>query len=65
MAANSFKQALHFSVAAAEYYDVEIGHMGVGFNLNPWVILPSLAKNPVDNVSEEGRGESTSGMSAG
>ncbi len=29
-------------------------------NLNPWVILQSLAKNPVNYEIEEGRGESTS-----
>ncbi len=51
-AINSIKQALHRAVAAAEYRDVvgigEVGHMDVGSNLNPWVILYSLAKNPVD-----------------
>ncbi len=42
---NSFKQALHLSVATAEDHDVvsvgEVGHMDVGSNLNPWVI-PSI-----------------------
>ncbi len=40
---NSFKQALHLTVATAEYNGVvgigEIGHMDVSSNLNPWVIL--------------------------
>ncbi len=43
MAINSIKQALHFAVAAAGYYDVvgigEVGHMDVSSNLNPWVML--------------------------
>ncbi len=43
VAINSFKQALHLAVAAAEYYEIvgigEIRHMGVSSNLNPWVIL--------------------------
>ncbi len=43
MAINSFKQALPLAVATAEYFDVvgigEVGHMDVGSNLNPWVIL--------------------------
>ncbi len=40
---NSFKQALHISVATTQGHDVtgigEVGHMGVGSNLNPWVIM--------------------------
>ncbi len=64
VAINSIKQALHLAVGAAEYYDVvgigEVRHMDVSSNLNPWVILQSLAKNPADYVIEEGRGESTS-----
>ncbi len=40
---SSFKQALHLSVAIAEDHDVvgidEVGHMDVGSNLSPWVIL--------------------------
>ncbi len=36
---NSFNQALHLSVATVEHHDVvrigEVGHMDVGFNLNP------------------------------
>ncbi len=40
---NSFKQAVLLAVATAEYYDAvgvgEVGHMGVGSNLNPWVML--------------------------
>ncbi len=63
MAINNIKQALHLAVAAAEYYDVvgigEVRHMGGSSNLNPWVILQCLAKNSVDYVIEEGRGEST------
>ncbi len=43
MAIYSFKQALHLAVSAAEYNHVvgigEVGHMDVGSNLNPWVIL--------------------------
>ncbi len=69
MAINGFKQALNLAVATAEDYDVvgigEVGHMDVSSNLNPWVILQSLAKNPVDYVIEEGRGESTSLSNAG
>ncbi len=69
MAINSFKQAVHLAVATAEYYNVvgigEVGHMDVSSNLNPWVILWSLAKNPVDYVIEEGRAESTSLLNAG
>ncbi len=57
----SLKQALHLAVATAEYYDVagirEVGHMDVSSKLNPWVILQSLAKNPVEYVIEEGRVE--------
>ncbi len=53
---NSFKQALHLAVATAEYNDVvgigEVRHMDVSSNLNTWVILYSLAKNPVDYVIE-------------
>ncbi len=64
----SLKQTLHLAVATAEYYDVagmgEVGHMDVSFKLNPWVILQSLAKNPVDYVIEEGRGESISWSNA-
>ncbi len=55
MAINRFKQALHLTVAAVEYYDVvgigEVKHMDVSSN---------LAKNPVDYVIEEDKGESTS-----
>ncbi len=69
MAINSIKQALHLTVAAAEYYDIvgisEVRHMDGSPNLNPWVILQSLAKNAVDYVIEEGRGESTSLSNAG
>ncbi len=43
----------------------EVGHMDVSANLNPWVVLQSLAKNPVNYVIEEGRGESTSLSNAG
>ncbi len=43
MAINSFQQSLHLPVATAEYNDVigmdEVGHMDVGYNLNPWVTL--------------------------
>ncbi len=53
VAINSIKQALYLAVAAAEYYDVvgigEVRHMDVSSNLNPWVILQSLAKNSVDD----------------
>ncbi len=69
VAINSLKQALHLAVAAAEDYDVvgivEVRHMDGSSNLNPWVTLQSLAKNPVDYVIEEGRGESTSLSNAG
>ncbi len=69
MAVISFEQALHLSVATVEYYDVvcigEVGHMDVVSNLNLWVILLSLAKNPVDYIIEEGRGECTSLSNAG
>ncbi len=33
--------------------------MDVGSNLNPGVIFQSLAKNPIDYVTEEGRRETT------
>ncbi len=39
--------------------------MDVSSNLNPWVILYSLVKNPVHYVIEEVRGESTSLSNAG
>ncbi len=43
MAINSFKQALHLTIAATEYYDVvgigEVGLMDVCSNVNPCVIL--------------------------
>ncbi len=62
VAINSFKQALHLAVVTAEYNKVigigEVGHMDVGSNRTPSVIL-SLAKNAVDYVNEEGGGEST------
>ncbi len=69
MAINCFKQALYLAVIAAEYYDVvgigDVGHMDISSNLNPWVVLQSLAENPVNYVIEEGRGESTSLSKAG
>ncbi len=69
MAINSIKQALHLAVAAAEDYDVvgigEVRQMDGRSNLNPCVIVQSLAKNSVDYVIEEGRGESTSLSNAG
>ncbi len=67
MAINIFKHALHLAVAAAEYVVGigEVGHMDVSSNLNPWVIFWSLAKNPVDYVIEDGRGESSSLSNAG
>ncbi len=62
MAINSFKQTLHFAVAKTDYYDVvgkgEVGPEHLGN-------LEGLAKNPVDYVIEEGRGESTSLSNAG
>ncbi len=39
--------------------------MDVSSNLNPWVILMSLAKNTVDYVIEKVRGERTSGAESG
>ncbi len=39
--------------------------MDVGSNLNPWVIFQSLAKNPIDYVTEEGRRESASLFNGG
>ncbi len=63
-AVNSFKKALHLSAATAEDHVVVgisvVGHMGVGSNLNTWVIFKSLARNPIDYVIEESKGESTS-----
>ncbi len=54
VAINKFKQALHLAVAAAEFHDFvsigEVGHTDVGSNVNPWVMLQSLAKNPVGRV---------------
>ncbi len=38
----------------------EVGHVDVGSNLNPWVILQSLVKTPVDCVIEGGREKSKS-----
>ncbi len=61
MAINSFKQALHLAVAAAEYHDV----VAISSNLNSWVILKNLGKNSVDYVIEEGRGESKSLSNSG
>ncbi len=59
----------HLAVVTAEDYGVvdigKVGHVDVGSNLNPSVILQSLAKNPVDYVIKEGRGESTSLSNAG
>ncbi len=64
MAINNFKPPLHLAVAAAEFHDFvsigEVGHTDVVSNVNPRVMLQSLAKNPVDFVIEEGRGESRS-----
>ncbi len=61
MAVDSIKQALHLAVAAAEDYDVvgigEVRHMYGSSNLNPWIILQSLANNPVECVILGGRGE--------
>ncbi len=45
--------------------DHDVRHMDVSSNLNPCVILKTLAKNPVDYIIEEGRGESTSLSNAG
>ncbi len=63
-AVNNFKQVLHLSAAAAEDHDVVgisvVGHMGVGSNLNTWVIFKSLARNPVDYVIEDSKGKSKS-----
>ncbi len=46
-------------VAAVQDHDVvgicEVKHMCTGSSQNPWVILQVLARNPVDNVIEEGR----------
>ncbi len=39
--------------------------MDDGSNLSSWVILPTFAKNPVDNVLEEGRVENASLSNAG
>ncbi len=33
--------------------------MNIRANLNPWVALQGLTKNPIDNVIEEGRRECT------
>ncbi len=52
MAVSNFKQALQLSLATAQDRDVvgigEVGHINVGSNLNPWVILQGQAKDPVD-----------------
>ncbi len=61
VAINSFKQVLHLAEAAAAYHDV----VTISSNLNPWVILKNLAKNLVDYVIEEGRGESKSLSTSG
>ncbi len=59
MAVNSFKQTMHPFVAAAQDPHVvgvcEVGH--VGSNLKILTILQTLARNPIDNVIEEGREE--------
>ncbi len=34
--------------------------MDVGSSRNPWLTLQVLARNPVDNAIEEGRGDKTS-----
>ncbi len=57
VAVNSFKQALHLSVAYAVNHNVvgsgKVGHMDVGLNRNPWVILKRLSKNSVAYLIEE------------
>ncbi len=52
--------ALYLPIFVAQEHDIiglsEAGQMGVGSNLEPWVTLQGLTKNPVDNVIKEGRG---------
>ncbi len=66
---NSFKLALHLPVVATQENDVvgmsNTGHMGFDSNLNPWITLQDLTKNPIENVIEEGRGECASLLNSG
>ncbi len=69
VAVNSFTQTMHLSAAASKDHDVvgigEVGQLDVGSSVNLWVILQSFAKNLVDNVIDERRGENTSFSNAG
>ncbi len=61
MVVNCFKYGLHLPVAVTKEHNIvaksEVRHIDVDSNLNPWVILQMLTKNPIDNINEEGREE--------
>ncbi len=65
---NCFRQVLHLSVIVAQGHDIvgitKARNVNVRTNLNPWVALQGLTKNPAGNVVEEGRRECSPGMSA-
>ncbi len=69
MADNCFKQALHSSVAVTKENNIvgvsEVINVDLHTNLNPWVALQGLTKNPVYNIIEAGRVESASLSNAG
>ncbi len=66
---NCVKLVLHLPVDIFQKHDVvgisKARRMDVGSDLNPWVVLQGLTKNPVDNAIEEGKEECTSLSNAG
>ncbi len=57
MAANCFKQVLHFPVAAIQKHNIigikEVRTVDASNNMNPMIALQGLTKNPEDYVVEE------------
>ncbi len=54
MAVDWFKQALHFTVPVAQEQNIVnmgVRYVGVRTNLNPWVALQCMPKNPKDSES--------------
>ncbi len=63
-----FKQALRLPVVVAKSRDIasinEVRYIDVRTNLNPWVAMQGLTKNPIGTAIEEGRRECISLLNA-
>ncbi len=69
MVVKFFKQTLHLPVAVTQEHNIigvsEVTNVVVRTNLNPWVDLQGVTRNPVNNAVEEGRREYISLWNAG